>query len=149
MAAPDSRGSVRLALPDPLAAPVIDPGFLRDRRDLDRLEAGLTVIRQAAASAAFAPVRGLEAWPGAGVTAGSGLREYIRGTVGSYYHPVGTCRMGPDADAGAVVDLRLRVRGITGLRVADASVIPIIPNAPLHATVLAVAEKAAALIGGR
>jgi len=57
--------------------------------------------------------------------------------------------MGPEADAGAVVDLQLRVRGITGLRVADASVIPVIPNAPLHATVLAIAEKAASLITGR
>ena len=57
--------------------------------------------------------------------------------------------MGPDTDAGAVVDLQLRVRGITGLRVADASVMPVIPNAPLHATVLAIAEKAAALISGQ
>jgi len=95
----------------------------------------------------FAPVRVAEAWPGPGVRSRAGLRDYIRGTVGSYYHPAGTCRMGLDPDA--VVDLQPRVRGITGLRVADASVIPVILNAPLHATVLAIAEKAADLITGR
>ena len=77
------------------------------------------------------------------------MRDWIRGTVGSYYHPAGTCRIGADADPGAVVDPELRVRGITGLRIADASVIPVIPNAPLNATVLAIAEKAADLIGSR
>ena len=71
----------------------------------------------------------------------------IRRAVGSYYHPASTCRMGPDA--AAVVDLELRVRGVTGLRVADASVLPVIPNAHPNATVLAVAERAAELIGGR
>jgi choline dehydrogenase len=139
--APDSRGTVRLASADPAAAPLIDPGFLRDGRDLDRLAAGLTLIRSATAGA-FAPAA--EAWPGAGVRTDAGLRDYIRRTVGSYYHPAGTCRMG--SDPGAVVDPDLRVYGITGLRIADASVLPIIPNAPLNATVLAVAEKAAELI---
>jgi choline dehydrogenase-like flavoprotein len=71
----------------------------------------------------------------------------IRRTVGSYYHPVGTCRVGSDPDA--VVDTDLRVRGITGLRIAGASVIPVISNAPTSATVLAIAEKAAAMISGR
>jgi choline dehydrogenase len=147
--APESRGSVRLAFPDPLTAPVINLSFLRDQRDLDRLETGLVMIRQVAASTAFAQARGAEVWPGVGVSTRPGLREYIRGTVGSYYHPAGTCRMGPETDAGTVVDLELRVRGISGLRVADASVIPVIPNAPLNATVLAIAEKAAALISSQ
>jgi choline dehydrogenase-like flavoprotein len=79
----------------------------------------------------------------------AGLRAYILGTVGSYWHPAGTCRMGPDTDPDAVVDPQLRVRGVTGLRVVDASVIPVIPNGPLNATVLAIAEKAASLITGR
>ena len=148
--APDSRGSVRLATADPQAAPVIDPGFLRDQRDLDRLEGGLRLIRQATSHLAFSSqVRATEAGPGPGVRTRSGLRAWIRGTVGSYWHPAGTCRMGPEADPGAVVDPQLRVRGITGLRVADASVMPVIPNAPLNATVLAIAEKAASLITGR
>jgi choline dehydrogenase len=147
--APDSRGWVRVATPDPRAAPVINPAFLRDPRDTGRLEAGLAMIRHAAASAAFARVCTTEAWPGPQVRTSAGLREYIRGTVGSYYHPAGTCRIGADTDAGAVVDTELRVRGITGLRVADASVMPVLPNAHPNATVLAVAEKAADLIIGR
>ena len=129
---------------------MINPGFLRDRRDLDRLEAGLGMIRQATACLAFfSQVRAAEAHPGPGITTSAGLRAWIRGTVGSYWHPAGTCRMGPDTDPDAVTDPQLRVRGITGLRVADASVMPVIPNAPLHATVLAIAEKAASLITGR
>ena len=145
--APDSRGSVKLASPDPQDAPLIDPGFLRDGRDLDRLEAGLLMIRQATATAAFSRAQTAEVWPGADVRTSSGLRDYIRRTVDSYHHPVGTCRMGPDADA--VVDTELRVRGITGLRVADASVMPTIPNAHPNATVLAIAERAADLTVGR
>jgi choline dehydrogenase len=145
--APDSRGSVKLASKDPQEAPLIDPGFLRDGRDLDRLEAGLLMIRQATASAAFSRAHTTEVWPGADVGTSAGLRDFIRRTIDSYHHPVGTCRMGPDA--GAVVDLELRVRGIAGLRVADASVMPTIPNAHPAATVLAIAERAADLIGGR
>ncbi len=145
--APDSKGSVRLASPLPQTAPLIDPGFLGDGRDVDRLEAGLLMIRQAAAGAAFSRVRKEEVWPGADVRTSAGLRDYIRRGVGSYYHPAGTCRMG--SDAGAVVDPELRVRGVTGLRVADASVMPTIPNAHPNATVLAIAERAAELIGGR
>ena len=145
--APDSRGSVKLASADPQQPPLIDPGFLSDGRDLDRLEAGLLMIRQATASAAFSRAHTVEVWPGEQVRTSAGLREFIRRTVDSYHHPVGTCRMGPDE--GAVVDLELRVRGLTGLRVADASVMPGIPNAHPAATVLAVAERAAELISGR
>ena len=75
------------------------------------------------------------------------MRAWIRRSVGSYFHPAGTCRMG--TGPGAVTDPQLRVHGITGLRVADASVMPVIPNAPPHATVLAIAEKAADLIAPR
>ena len=85
--------------------------------------------------------------PGPDVRTDADLRGYIRRTVDSYYHPVGTGRMG--TGDGAVVDPDLRVRGVVGLRVADASVMPIIPNAHPHATVLAIAERAAALIMGR
>jgi len=79
-------------------------------------------------------------WPGPETATDDGLRGYIRRGVGSYYHPAGTCGIGP------VVDTGLRVHGIAGLRVADASVIPLIPNAHPNATVLAIAEKAAELI---
>jgi choline dehydrogenase len=144
--APDSKGSVRLATVDPLAEPVIDQGFLTEARDLDRLEAGVRIVRHAAEGDAFATIRKAEMWPGPDVDTSAGLRAYIRRSIESYYHPVGTCRMGSDSDA--VVDAQLRVRGIGGLRVADASVIPTIPNANPNATVLAIAEKAAAMISG-
>ena len=144
--APDSKGSVRLASADPAAAPLIDQGFLTEARDLDRLEAGVAIARRAAAGDAFDAFRKAEVWPGPDVDTSAGLRGYIRRSVESYYHPVGTCRLGSDTDA--VVDLQLRVRGVACLRVADASVMPTIPNANPNATVLAVAERAAAVIGG-
>jgi choline dehydrogenase len=143
--APDSRGSVRLASADPAAAPLIDPGFLCETADRRRLEAGLIMIRHAAGSAAFARLGVTETWPGPDVR-NDALAGWITATVGSYFHPAGTCRIGPDPDEGAVVDPRLRVHGIEGLRVADASVLPVIPNAHPNATVLAVAERAADLI---
>jgi choline dehydrogenase len=146
--APDSRGSVRLASASPLDAPLIDPGLLREPRDVQRLETGLALIRRAAAGTAFARLGVTEAHPGPGVRASGELRQWIRRTVGSYYHPAGTCRIGPSTDQDAVVGPELRVHGISGLRVADASVIPLIPNAHPHATVLAIAERAAGLIGG-
>jgi choline dehydrogenase len=144
--APDSRGSVRLASADPWHAPLIDPGFLREPRDLDRLAEGLNLARRAAASSAFARLQAAEVWPGAGARTSAGLRGYIRRTVASYYHPAGTCRIGTGDDA--VTDTQLRVRGLAGLRVADASVMPAIPNAHPNATVLAIAERAAELISG-
>lgn len=146
--APDSRGTVRLGSADPEAGPLIDPGFLTEPADLVRLEAGLNIIRNAAATAEMARLGASETWPGPSARGGDGLRGWIRSTVGSYYHPAGTCQAGPGAEDGGVTDSQLRVYGIDGLRVADASVMPVIPNAPLHATVLAVAERAADLVAG-
>jgi choline dehydrogenase len=143
--APDSRGTVRLASADPRQGPLIDPAFLRERRDLDRLGDGLALVRRAAGSATFAGVLEAEVWPDPDQrTTPAGLRSYIKQTVASYYHPTGTCRIGTDTDA--VVDAQLRVRAVAGLRVADASVMPTIPNAHPNATVLAIAERAAELI---
>jgi choline dehydrogenase len=146
--APDSRGTVRLSSADPAAPPLIDPGLLRDARDVERLHAGLVIARNAAGDTAFASLEVTETAPGPAVRDFAGMRAWIRRTAGSYWHPAGTCRIGPDSDPHAVTDPGLRVRGITGLRVADASVFPVIPNAPLNATVLAIAEKAADLITG-
>ena len=142
--APDSRGTVRLTSAAPDAAPRIDPNFLADGRDLDRLETGFGMVRAAAADEAFAGLRKAEVWPGPDVTSREEIRDYIRRTAFSYYHPSGTCRMG--SDDTSVVDPQLRVRGVTGLRVADASVMPKIPNAHPNATVLAIAERAVELI---
>jgi choline dehydrogenase len=144
--APGSRGTVRLPSADPAAAPLIDPGLLRDEQDLERLAAGLAIARAAATDTAFARLGVTELAPGPGLRDPAGVRAWIRRTVGGYWHPAGTCRIGAARDPGAVTSPRLRVYGITGLRVADASIMPLIPNAPLNATVLAIAEKAADLI---
>ena len=142
----DSRGTVRLASADVHDAPLIDPRFLSDDRDTGRLLDGLRLIREAAASVAGSRIAATEWHPGTDVRTPGELRRFIRAAVGSYYHPAGTCRMG--SDDSAVTDLELRVRGVSALRIADASVMPLIPNAHPHATVLAVAEKAADLILG-
>ncbi len=143
---PDSRGSVTLGSADPQAPALIDPGLLSDERDLDRMETATTIVRELGASPAMERFRQSEVWPGASVGTRAGLRAWIRGNVGTYYHPAGTCRMGSGPDA--VVDVRLQVRGVDGLRVVDASVMPVIPNAHPNATVLAIAERAAELIHG-
>ncbi len=147
--APESRGSVQLASADPQASPLIDPGLLRTGRDLDKLATGMGFIRQATSGRGFwgelSQERHREVNPGPDVRTDADLRDFIRHTVGSYFHPVGTCRLGQGERA--VVDLQLRVQGVDGLRVADASVMPAIPNAHPHATVLAIAERAADLIG--
>jgi choline dehydrogenase len=146
--APESRGSVQLASANPAAPPLIDPGLLRTGRDLDTLTAGMRILRQATRGrgfwSEFSPEHHREVYPGPQVGTDAELRDFIRHSVGSYFHPVGTCRLGQDERA--VVDAQLRVRGIEGLRVADASVMPAIPNAHPNATVLAIAEKAAELI---
>lgn len=145
--APDSRGALRLAAADPRVPPLIDPGLLQDPKDTERAVSGLEIIRDVVAGPSFDGVRGTELWPGDAVTSRDGLRAHARRVVESYYHPAGTCRMG--IDPLAVTDPELRVHGVTGLRVADASVMPVIPNAHPHATVLAIAEKAAALARGQ
>jgi choline dehydrogenase len=142
--APRSRGTVTLASADPGAAPRIDPGLLSDDRDVADMLAGLRLARRVGSSPALAPWRTQEVFPGAAVETGDQLRR--SGSVGTYFHPVGTCRLGTGPDA--VVDLRLRVHGVDGLRVADASVMPSLPAANTNATVLAIAERAAAIITG-
>jgi choline dehydrogenase len=143
-----SRGTVRLGVACPLAAPLVDPRFLAEPADLDRLEAGVGIIRDVIASSAMTRLGVSETRPGPGIRDSAALRDWIRHTISSYWHPAGTCRLGTSADEGAVVDPELRVHGITGLRMADASVMPLIPNVPLNTTVCAIAEKAAALIAG-
>ena len=142
--APDSRGSVRLASASPAAPPLIDPGFLREPADLERLAVGLALIRTAAAERRLHPARrdrgtGPAPLPATATACGTGSGGRSAATT-TRPAPAGSAR---SPDDGAVVDPELRVHGISGLRVADASVMPLIPNAPLHATVLAVAERAA------
>ena len=144
---PHSRGSVMLASSDPETAPVIDPGLLSDERDMSTMLAALRLTREIGGARALAEWRRAEALPGPSVRTEAQERAYLRRSSGTYFHPVGTCRLG--IDERAVTDLELRVRGIDGLRVVDASVMPSIPGANTNATVLAIAERAAAIIAGR
>ena len=142
---PHSRGSVRLADADPSSAPLIDPNYFGDDRDMDKMLTALRVAREIGSSPAFDDWRAGEALPGPDVQDPAGLRDYLRHDTDPYNHSVGTCRIG--TDPAAVTDPQLRVHGIDGLRVADASVMPAIPGANTHAAVLAIAERAATLIG--
>ena len=141
---PYSRGSVRLAPGDPGTAPLIDPGLLTDERDAAGMLAGLRLARAIGAAQAMAEWRKEEALPGAAASTAARQHDFLRRSVGTYYHAVGTCKMG--TDTAAVTDRQLRVHGIDGLRVADASVMPSLPAANTNATVLAIAERAADLI---
>ncbi|MEV0473923.1 GMC family oxidoreductase [Streptomyces prunicolor] len=124
--------------------PLIDLGFYTDPRDLDRMVTGIRRAREIGSFRALAPWRVAELAPGAAVTDDVPLRDYVRLATGSFAHLVGTCAIG--TDERAVVDPELRVRGIEGLRIADASVMPSIVAANTNATVLAIAERAAAII---
>lgn len=142
--APYSRGRLRLADASPGTPPIIDPGYYTDGRDVDAVAAGLRVAREIGEAPAFREWRDHEVMPGRDVQDIDGLRSYVRASMRSYHHYVGTCQLGT-GDA-AVVDLELRVHGIDGLRVADASVIPSIVSANTMATVYAIAERAADFI---
>ncbi|MEF8842451.1 MAG: choline dehydrogenase [Haloarculaceae archaeon] len=141
---PESRGRITLRSADPLAAPSIDPRYLTEEADLEVLVEGVRMARAIAEQGAFDDVRGEEVWPGGGVESDEEIAEWARGTVETVYHPAGTCRMGDD-DA-AVVDDDLRVHGVEGLRVVDASVMPTIPGGNTNAPTIAVAERAADLM---
>ncbi|BBY19348.1 GMC family oxidoreductase [Mycolicibacterium litorale] len=141
---PEARGSVRLAGPGPNAAPLIDPNYLGAESDVRRMLHGVHIAREIAASAPFAPWRGPEVLPGSGVTEESALRAFLARATSTYYHPVGSCAMGVGPDA--VVDPELKVHGLTGLRVADASVMPRVVCVNTNAATLMIGEKAADLI---
>jgi choline dehydrogenase len=144
---PQSRGFVALQSADPLAAPLIQPNYLEAEPDRLALRRAVGIAREVIAQPAFAPYRGPELMPGADVTDGAAIDAWIRRTAETIYHPVGTAKMG--ADDESVVDARLRVHGVEGLRVADASVIPAAISGNTNAAVIMLAEKAADLILGR
>lgn len=140
---PLSRGVVETVSPDPTVPPLLHPNFLADERELDPLIAGLRLNRRIAASAALADISGVERLPGDAVRSDVELKEYIYANVGTSYHPAGTCKMGPSSDRTAVVDERLRVRGVDGLRVADASVMPTIIGGNTNAPAMMIGERCA------
>ena len=142
-----SRGALRLRTTDPRLSPLIEPNYLDAAEDLESLVAGITVARQIGERPPLRRFLRSEYLPGREVRSTEELREYVRSAAETLYHPVGTCAMGTGPDA--VVDPELRVRGVTGLRVVDASVMPTVPRGNTNAPTIALAERASDLIRGR
>ena len=141
---PQSRGSVQLASRDPLAAPLIDPNFLGDHDDMQRLMRGFKRMRHILQQPALAGHGGRELASSAKAQTDLEMELFIRDHADTIYHPVGTCRMG--SGPLDVVDAQLRVHGITGLRVVDASIMPRVVGANTNAPVIMIAEKAADML---
>jgi len=137
---PRSRGRVRLASAEPTVPALIDPNYLSEPEDLALLAEGVALAREIGAGAAFANWRAREVYPGPSGTDAAARRDFVRRAANSFHHPVGTCRI------GGVVDGALLVKGVTGLRVVDASVLPGIPAAMVNAATIAVAERASDLV---
>ena len=137
---PRSRGSVKLASGNPRVPALIDPNYLSEPADLDLLVEGVSLAREIGAGAAFADWRMREVYPGPDAITTTDIRKFIVRAADSFHHPVGTCRM------GVVVDNALRVKGVSALRVIDASVFPGIPQAMTNAATIALAEKASDLV---
>ncbi|MGO6986352.1 GMC family oxidoreductase [Rhizobium leguminosarum] len=143
---PESRGAIRLRSADPREAPVINANYLATEYDVQTTILGLRAMRQVVQQPAFDHCRGREIWPGQQVESDAEFRNWLGGAGGTTFHPVGTCTMGTAPDA--VVDETLRVRGVEGLRVADASIMPRIVSGNTNAPSIMIGEKAAALISG-
>ncbi|HEY5324086.1 MAG TPA: choline dehydrogenase [Caldimonas sp.] len=141
---PKSRGSLRLASADPRAAPLIDPAFLADPDDLQRLVRGFKAMRRILEQPALAGHGARELAKSAGARSDAEIESFIRDHADTIYHPVGTCRMGNGPMD--VVDAELRVRGVQGLRVVDASIMPAIVSGNTNAPTVMIAEKAADMI---
>ncbi|HEY2070554.1 MAG TPA: choline dehydrogenase [Rhizomicrobium sp.] len=144
---PESRGYISLKSADPLAEPLIQPNYLEAEEDRRAMREGVKLAREVFAQEAFDPYRGPELMPGAHVTKDAQIDAFIRKTAETIYHPVGSAKMGRGADA--VVDPELKVYGIEGLRVVDASVMPSLVSGNTNAPTIMIAEKAADMILGR
>ena len=143
---PFSRGWVRLASADPMARPLLNPNYLGDAADLTRLVQAVKLAREIFSAPSFSGVLKGEVLPGAEVRTDSELAEFVRAHADSYHHHAGSCRMGIDDQS--VVDPALRVHGLTGVRVVDASVMPAVPSGNPHAAIAAIAERASDLVKG-
>ena len=141
---PKSRGRLVFTSADPKVQPRIELDYCADPEDLRRLVDGLRLAWKVANQPQFADIfERIAILTEEMMRSDKALEEYVRGTVNTIYHPVATCRMGPDGDAGAVVDQHCRVRGIEGLRVVDASVMPSIPRANTNVTCIMIGERVA------
>jgi len=143
---PKARGSVRLRSADPAAAPIVDSNFFGDPDDLRLTLASMRFARTILAARPLADNVGREILPGPAAIDEAALTAHAARTVKTNYHPVGTARMGPDGDPDAVLDTRLRVRGVAGLRVIDCAAIPAIPSGNTNAAAIMIGHKAAAMI---
>ncbi|MEM7024377.1 MAG: choline dehydrogenase [Pseudomonadota bacterium] len=141
---PESRGSIMIKSADPNDAPAIDLNYFDRPIDLETMREGIRMGREIVAQTAFDELRGEEYGPGAAATTDEAIDDYIRRTVVSNYHLSGTCKMG--ADEHAVVDERLRVRGLAGLRVIDASIMPTVVSGNTNAPTIMIAEKGSEMI---
>jgi choline dehydrogenase len=141
---PQSRGHITLRSPDPLAAPAIRPNYLSSQADLAVLVQGVKLARRLAQTRACAPFVGEAVQPGPEIQHDAAIGDYVREQADTIYHPAGTCKMG--TDELAVVNPRLQVHGVTGLWVADASIMPTLVNGNTNAPVIMIGEKAADLI---
>ncbi len=141
---PASRGHIRLRASDAAMAPLIQPNYLHAEPDLTMLVEGVKASREIISAQPFDPFRGVELFPGAALDSDAEIERFIRHKAETIYHPVGTCKMGQDGDA--VVDAQLRVRGVDGLRVVDASIMPTLISGNTNAPTIMIAEKAADLI---
>jgi choline dehydrogenase-like flavoprotein len=144
---PKSVGSLRIASPDARERPLIDLNLLAEYEDVARIRTGLKLARRILGGEAFRRYGASELKPGAGAASDAALDEHIRQTCVTVHHPTSSCRMGSDSEA--VVDADLRVHGVDGLRVVDASICPMQPAGNTNAVVVMIAEKAADLILGR
>lgn len=145
---PRSRGHVRARSPDAREAPAILFNYLADPADLTDLRESVSILRDVLAQPALSRFAGPELFPGAQMRGKAEIDTWIKETLETCYHPVGTCKMGDEIDPDAVVDPQCRVRGIEGLRVIDASIMPEIVSANTNATAIMIAEKAADIIRG-
>ena len=143
---PESRGWLRIRSPDPATPPAIQPNYLSTQADKDTLIAGLRIARGIFRTAAMQRCVSEEFLPGPSAESDEDFLEHIRQTAGTTYHPTSTCMMG--SHPNAVVDTKLRVRGLEGLRVIDASIMPAVVSGNTNAATIMIAEKGAELILG-
>ncbi len=141
---PKSRGRVQLASSDPNALPLVDPNFLGEQDDMDRLVRGVRRMREILGQSALAKFGARESKASAGATSDAQIEQFIRNHADTIYHPVGSCRMGPGPLD--VVDAELRVHGLQGLRVVDASIMPRVVSGNTNAPTIMIAEKAVDLL---
>lgn len=146
---PLSRGWMRLRSADPFADPEFSPNYLTHPDDLRCLVRGFRYLREILRTRPLAGIVQAEVTPGPSVKSEEDIADYCKRTTFTNYHPVGSCRMGPDSDPSAVLDPQLRVRGLQGLRVLDASMMPSIPSANINAPVMAIADRGVDLMTGR